>query len=256
MHLHFIRHATLQLAINGQRLLIDPMLSAAQAMDPVGNAASTARIPLVDLPLSEAELKQVIDTTDAVLVTHTHRDHWDARAIDLLPKTIRVYTQPASESAIQGNGFALVQSIGSQTTVGEIEIFRTGGHHGTGDIGQAMGDVSGFVLQSPSEPTVYIAGDTIWCAEVQEALYQYQPDVVIVNAGAAQFLAGDPITMTADDVINVCRAVPKAQIIAVHMDTINHCWLTRALLSDALHAANVRERIKIPADGVHLTFNR
>jgi L-ascorbate metabolism protein UlaG (beta-lactamase superfamily) len=255
MQLHFIRHATLHLTYNGQRLLVDPMLSAAQAMDPVGNATSTARIPLVDLPLTDAELAQLISDTDAVLVTHTHRDHWDKRATDLLPKTLPIYTQPASEAVIQGSGFAQVHAIADQIALNGIEISRTGGHHGTGEIGQSMGDVSGFILKAPSEPTVYIAGDTIWCAEVDEALKKYQPDVVILNAGAAQFLTGDPITMNAADVITVCHAAPNVRIIAVHMEAINHCWLTRALLTAALTEAGLPNRVEMPADGAQLTFN-
>ncbi len=54
-----------------------------------------------------------------------------------------------------------------------------------------MGAVSGFVLAAAGEPTLYIAGDTIWCEEVRTALEQHQPDVVVVNAGAAQLAEGD-----------------------------------------------------------------
>jgi hypothetical protein len=47
---------------------------------------------------------------------------------------------------------------------------RTGGRHGTGEIGEKMGPVSGYVLRGPGEPVVYIAGDTVWCPEVAAAL--------------------------------------------------------------------------------------
>jgi hypothetical protein len=33
---------------------------------------------------------------------------------------------------------------------------------------------------------LYIAGDTIFCKEVKDALDNYKPDIVVVNAGAAQ----------------------------------------------------------------------
>ena len=255
MQLHFIRHATLQLVYAGQRLLIDPMLSPAQAMDPVANAASTARIPLVDLPLSADELQHLIRETNGVLVTHTHRDHWDTRAIELLPKSLPTLTQPSSETTIRDSGFNAVQAVMNQTTWNDIAIFRTEGRHGTGDIGRAMGAVSGFVLKATAEPTVYVAGDTIWCAEVAETLRTFQPDVVILNTGAAQFLTGDPITMGADDVLQVCRTVPRAKVVAVHMDTINHCWLTRALLAEALTKTGLQDHVEIPADGARLIFN-
>ena len=44
--------------------------------------------------------------------------------------------------------------------------------------------------------------------EVAAALERHRPDVVVVNAGGARFLEGDPITMAPDDVIAVARAAP------------------------------------------------
>ena len=80
----------------------------------------------------------------------------------------------------------------------------------------------------------------------------HRPDIVIVNAGAAQFLEGGPITMDVDDVAQVCRAVPKARVIAVHMEAINHCVLTRRALADGVQKAGVGDRVLIPADGEEL----
>ncbi len=77
----------------------------------------------------------------------------------------------------------------------------------------------------------------------------YKPAVVVVNAGAAQFLEGDPITMTADDVISVCQACARAQVVAVHMEAINHCLLTRSDLAFQLEAARVIGQVAIPGDG-------
>jgi len=71
----------------------------------------------------------------------------------------------------------------------------------------------------------------------------------VANTGSAQFLEGDPITMTADDVVTTCRAVPGAQVVAVHMETINHCLLTRADLAFQLEAARVSNQVTIPNDG-------
>src|SRR5581483_4046190 len=119
-----------------------------------------------------------------------------------------------------------------------------------------MAPVSGFVLRADGEPVIYIAGDTIWCEEVSEAVQKFQPEVVVVNAGGARFLEGDPITMTPDDVIAVCRAAPRAKIVAVHMEAINHCLVTRSDLGFQLEAARVGERVVIPADGERITLVR
>lgn len=84
---------------------------------------------------------------------------------------------------------------------------------------------------------------------MEEALDAHEPDVVVVNAGAARFLEGDPITMTAEDVAGVCRAAPEALVVAVHMEAINHCLLTRAELGEELRRAGLADRVEIPADG-------
>jgi hypothetical protein len=55
MQLQLIRHPTLVITIGDLKLLVDPMLSPAGAMDPIANAANQRRIPLVDLPFSDAD---------------------------------------------------------------------------------------------------------------------------------------------------------------------------------------------------------
>ncbi len=250
MDLRLLRHATLVLKFNNQNLLVDPMLSAARAMDPVQNAGNQNRIPLVDLPLSDAELAQLLAQIDAVLVTHIHRDHWDAWARELLPKDKPIICQAGDEVAIREAGFTAVDPVTDELDRRGIQIRRTEGHHGTGEIGEKMGRVSGFVLRARGEPVIYIAGDTIWCPEVRQALCTFQPEVTVVNAGAAQFLTGGPITMTPADVIEVSRARPDGRVVAVHMEAVNHCGLTREQLRRALREAAIAdERVLIPDDG-------
>ncbi|GCE21676.1 MBL fold metallo-hydrolase [Dictyobacter kobayashii] len=254
MRIHFLRHATLLLTLNGKHILVDPMLSKAGAMDPVPNAASQQRIPMVELPLSESELHELIGQVDGVLVTHTHRDHWDARAIELLPKTLPILCQPEDEAVMKQAGFTEVLPIVQRREWNGLHIARTAGQHGTGELGKKMGPVSGFVVQAEGEPSVYIAGDTIWYDGVQQALQTFSPEVVIVNAGAATYLVGDPITMDADDVCAVARELPAAQVVAVHMEVVNHCVLTRPLLRERLESEGLLSRVLIPSDGDVLTF--
>jgi L-ascorbate metabolism protein UlaG (beta-lactamase superfamily) len=55
--------------------------------------------------------------------------------------------------------------------------------------------------------------------------------------------------MTAEDVARVCNALPDALIVAVHMEAINHCLLTRDELREELQRKGLAERVEIPADG-------
>ena len=255
MHIRLLRHATLVLTIHGRTLLVDPMLSPLEAMEPIANAGNQRRIPMVPLPISDEELQQVLGSIDAVLVTHTHRDHWDASAQAMLPKHLPLLCQPADQELFEQAGFSQVLPITEHLTWRGIEIDRTGGQHGTGEIGKKMGTVSGFVLQAAGEPTLYIAGDTIWCAEVERTLPQFSPQVIVLNAGAATFATGGgPITMDAADVCRVCRSLPSARVVAVHMETINHCILTRAALRTTLTQEGLAAHVDIPQDGETLTF--
>jgi L-ascorbate metabolism protein UlaG (beta-lactamase superfamily) len=230
------------------------MLSPAGTLDPVANAASSARIPLVELPMDRAELDAVIGRLDGVLVTHVHRDHWDAAAVARLPKALPLLAQPADADRFRQDGYSAVTPVGETTTWLGLAVARTGGRHGTGEIGERMGTVSGFVLRAPGEPTLYLAGDTIWCDEVERAIAAHRPDVIVVNAGAAQFLTGGPITMDAGDVAAVRAAAPRALVVAVHFEGVNHCLLTRDALRAELAGRGLGERVYLPADGETLHF--
>lgn len=182
------------------------------------------------------------------MVTHLHRDHWDVAAQSLVNKNKLIFCQPGDSDKIKEQGFKNVQPIGTSIDWEGIAISRTNGQHGTGEIGKKMGIVSGFVFKH-QEKSVYLAGDTIWCDDVEKALLEFKPDVTILNAGGARFLTGDPITMTPDDIIQVHEKSLATKIIAVHMDTVNHCFIKRADLAEALAEKKPALKILIPGDG-------
>ncbi|GLV55752.1 hypothetical protein KDH_25960 [Dictyobacter sp. S3.2.2.5] len=255
MQIHFLRHATLTVQYDNLTLLVDPMLSPARAMEPIANAGNDWRIPMVELPLSEAELEALLHHIDGVLVTHTHRDHWDAAAQELLPKHIPILCQPEDQSVFEQAGFTSVLPVRQQMEWRGLQISRTGGQHGRGELGKKMGPVSGFVLRSQQSPSLYIAGDTVWCSDVEQALNHFSPAVTILNAGAATYTTGGgPITMDEEDVRQVCRHAPGTRVVAVHMETINHCRLTRSALKASLADEDLTRRVLIPDDGAQLSF--
>jgi len=245
--IQLLRHATLLLTINNQRILVDPMLSKRAAMEPVPMAANEDRIPLVDLPVSATELTTLLNDIDAVIITHTHRDHWDPAAQEQIAKDKIIFCQPIDEALIQSQGFTRVQPIESNFIWNDISIHRTNGQHGTGEIGQKMGTVSGFVL-TYGEQRLYIAGDTIWCSDVEDAITTHLPTHIIVNGGGAQFVQGDPITMTINDVLAVAQFT-EAPIQVVHLETVNHCYQRRPDFKAAIEANNLQAQISVPDDG-------
>lgn len=249
--LQLIRNATAVIRYGGKTILLDPFLSPAGALPAFNNTPNPRPNPLVELPMPAAQLVAGIDAT---LLTHPHVDHWDPVARELLPKDGPIFVQPSDRERVTTAGFTAVRAVDSTLTWEGLTITRTGGQHGRGATGQRMGTVSGYVLARAGLPTLYIAGDTIWCPEVADAIRTYAPDVIVVNAGAAQFLEGGLIIMGLDDVVEVCRAAPRATVVAVHLEAVNHCLLTREALRDGLRRADVRTTVRIPRDGEDLTL--
>lgn len=245
MRVQLIRHATLILNINKKRILVDPMLSLKGTIEAIPKVFNTDKNPLVELPVN----LDMIVNVDAVLITHTHKDHFDEAAVQLIPKDIPIFCQPTAKEKIESKGFLNVIAIDESYKYEDISISRTGGQHGTGKIGKEMGIVSGFIITAQNEPSLYIAGDTIWCEEVQKALETYKPQITIVFAGGAKFSEGDAITMTAEDIHQLCKKAPYTKVIAVHMEAWNHCSLTRDKLKDFLEKQSLTRQVYVPNDG-------
>jgi L-ascorbate metabolism protein UlaG (beta-lactamase superfamily) len=237
VRLRLIRNATVLLRTGGRNLLVDPMLDPAGTRPPVENTPNPRRNPLVELP---EPTEVVVQGLDAIMVTHLHHDHLDATAIERLPKDVPLFCAPDDGERLRGHGFGDVRPVDDVEWDG-VHIARTAGIHGE------LGPTPGFVIDS-----LYVAGDTIWCDEVRAALDKHHPDVVVVNAGGACFLDGDPIVMTADDVVAVARHAPDARVVAVHMEAINHCLLTRADLHQRLHDEGLTNQVTVPEDGAEV----
>ncbi len=242
MRLRLIRHATLELDYAGRRLLVDPMLDPAGARGPVENTPNDRRNPLVELP---EPAEAIAGRAEVVLVTHLHEDHLDDTAVELLAGDRPVVCQPPDVETLRGRGFTDLRPVERTLALDRTVIARTGGQHGTGEIAEMLAPVSGFVLRADGEPTVYIAGDTIWCDEVRAALDEHAPDVVVVNASGARFTEGDPIVMTVEDVATVARHVLPAKVVAVHLEAINHCLEPRSAYKDL--------PVSVPADGAEVS---
>ena len=249
MRITLVRHATLRIEIGGHVLLVDPMLDAEGARGPVRGTPNERMNPLVPLPVP---VEQVVEGVDAVLLTHTHVDHLDAAGVTSVPGHVAWFCQPEDMGELTELGFAAARPVpdGAPLEWEGLRVSRTGGRHGREEAAvAALGPVSGFVIAADGEPTVYVAGDTVWCPEVEAAIAAHAPDWIVVNAGGARFLHGDSITMESDDVVAVAQAAPSARVVAVHIEAINHCLETRAQLRAAAAAAGVGDRVLVPEDG-------
>ena len=244
--IRLLRHATLCVEYADLTLLVDPMFGVAGVDPPIRNSPNDRRNPLVDLP---ADVDPDTLALDALLVTHLHNDHLDGAAKErLVGHGGPTLCQPEDAETLRETGFEDVRPVDDSLELGEVTVTRTPARHGHGELAEAMAPVSGFVFEAADEPTLYHGGDTVWYDGVAETIDRFDPDVVVANAGAAQFSEGRPITMTVEDIFAVCEAT-DARVVADHMDAINHCLLTREDLRAALADAGYTDRVAIPADG-------
>lgn len=255
MKIQQVRNATVIVDYAGTRLLIDPYLAEQGAYPGFeGTPNSHLRNPTAPLPMPIGE----IINADAVILTHVHPDHWDDAAIKLIPKNMPIYTQSlADQAVVRAQGFTNVMLIEGAVLNG-IKLRQTNGQHGSDEafqaIGEILGDVCGVVLQHPAEKTLYVAGDTVWNHHVIDALEQFKPEVVLLNAGDAQVSGLGSIIMGKEDVWRVFQAAPQAQIVATHLEAVNHAVLTRRELAQYVEEKRMASRVSIPLDGETVSY--
>jgi L-ascorbate metabolism protein UlaG (beta-lactamase superfamily) len=120
--------------------------------------------------------------------------------------------------------------------------------HGRGLVGRMMGPGIGFFLRLPGEPSLYLSGDTVLTDDVRAVLERERPDIAVLHAGGAQLDIGSPILMTLEEQLEFVRLAP-GRVLAVHLEALDHCPITRATLKDALQEAGALDYVDIPADG-------
>ncbi len=249
-----IRNATIKVTYAGTTFLVDPLLGKKDAYEGfAGTYNSEKRWPLVDLPMPVEEAMKAT----AIIVTHTHLDHWDDAARANLPKGAVIFAQNAADAAtIAKDGFTNVRVMTDDTVFNGTRLHKIGGQHGTDQmmaspLGPLLGEAMGIVFERPGSATVYVAGDTIWNATVEAAITRWKPDAIILNTAYARVTGFEgAIIMGKEDLLRAYRLAPAAKVIGSHMETINHATQTRKDLNDYItETAMSRARVLVPADG-------
>lgn len=253
MKIQQIRNATLVINYAGKKFLIDPFLADKEAYPPFSNSARQDQYnPIDNLPVP---IDEIIQNTDAVIVTHLHLDHWDDAAKEVLPKDIKLFVQNEEDAKeVQSAGFRNIEVLQKNTNFEGIRLMKTKGEHGRGEILNRTGLVCGVVLQHQDEKTLYIAGDTVWYEGVQKAIDAHKPEIIVVNAGDNQFLEGGSLVMRKEDVYAVHQAAPEAAIISVHMEAVNHWALSKEELRSYADEKGLASKLFVPEDGESYTF--
>ena len=261
MQFQQIRSATSIVTFGGKRFLIDPMLSTANTYPIVPDSPVCGQgNPTIELPCKPEDLFNV----DAYIVTHRHFDHFDDRAIQILPKEIPLFAQNEEEAQkCQEAGFKNVRILNEEGLEFEgITLFKTPCDHGSSDtvtehfyrLFDLTDKACGVVFKSSREKVIfYLAGDTVYYEGVIDSIKHFKPNVVAVNAAGAQAPKGHALIMNEYDVWALMTDFPDIEVIATHVEGVSHATVTRKSLAMFAENKNLK-RLSIPADLEVLSF--
>lgn len=265
MKIHHLRNATMLLEVGSHSLLVDPMLSKRGKLPPFSVLRQRPRAnPIVDLP-EGADL--VLQQTTHCLITHAntfgipflqHSDHLDTPGERFLQeRNIPVITSVVDGAYLKKKGLNVCQSLEYWQTSEFIggRITAVPAQHGHGWIHKVMANGAGFFIEIPSEPSLFISGDTVLTPHVKRALTDLKPDVAVVAAGRAQMDVGKPLLMSLDEVVEFATLAPGV-VVANHLEALNHCPIKRSDVLAAFRIKGLVDRLWIPNDGESKTFNR
>ncbi len=261
MRIEQIRNATLRVTFAGTTFLIDPWLAGKGSMGCFADTPfqvchpeqKTIPMPIHDLPMTREE---VLKGVNACIITHVHPDHidmaQDGTVGAYLPKDMPCLVQSSEDAEVLArSGFARVDVLGSSSSFAGIALTRTPGCHGTI---VPCGPSCGVLFSHPEEKTLYVAGDTIWYEGVADTLQRFAPDVIVLNACAAELVGFGRLIMDDQDVAMVRKACPEAEIVISHMDNVAHASITRAGMKERLNRLGLHEKMHMPEDGEVCTF--
>lgn len=257
MRIHQLRNATLIIESGALRILVDPMLAPRHGLPPLCLRGGWQLNPLVDLPASaEAALASVTHC----LITHCrkgHFDHLDRAGVRFLRERQTPVICTAHDAPYLAHRGLRVQPLPrehqrpSAFLGGQIRTLRC--THGRGWVGRLMEHGVGYFIQLPGEPSLHLCGDTVLSPRLRQFLAEHQLDVCVAPAGGARLDLGSEIIMGLDEVLELTAGL-KGQVVANHLQALNHCPVTRSALRIAARQANLSQRLWVPEDGEVLTF--
>ena len=118
------------------------------------------------------------------------------------------------------------------------------------DLDETLDLSIGFVFEAEGHKKVYVVGDTIWNEYVETEIKTHQPDYCILNTGHSETIIDDSaIFMGKEDILKCLEFHNKYKVIALHMDAINHCMHSRAMVREFIKEKKIEDKVFVPEDG-------
>ncbi|WP_405055826.1 MBL fold metallo-hydrolase [Kribbella sp. NBC_01505] len=188
---------------------------------------------------------------DVVLLSHDeHWDNLDESGRALLPSIPTVLSTPGAGTRIPGvQGLAEWESV----ELDGVTVTAVPALHGPEGADAVLGVVTGFILQRPDLPTVYVSGDNASVGLVKQIADRFAPiGLAVLFAGGARtvLLDGANLTLTSAEAVEAAHVLAPATIIPVHTEGWAHFTEGPETVTEAFTQAGLKDRLQLLTHGV------
>jgi len=216
------------------RIITDPTLDPPQAYEEPG---SSRLVKTAGPALSRADLGPI----DLVLLSHhSHKDNLDYEGLELIATGVSTLSTRAAANDLFGGSVEGYDSWEEQA-LGSITITAVPALHGPPGAEKLTGTVTGFVLEAPGEPTLYVSGDNASLPLVSQIADRFPDiDIALLFAGAARVprIEG-ALTLTSTEAVTAARILGASRVVGLHTEQWEHFSESRAELEAAFEGTGL-----------------
>jgi L-ascorbate metabolism protein UlaG (beta-lactamase superfamily) len=232
--LRWIGGPTARIERAGLSVLTDPMLGPRAEQAFVLPKHPSSGVP--NAPIARYTQPPPLDFADltAILISHTHADHFDAHARQLLPKQLPVVVAKAGAESVRAAGFTDVRPLDWGETLmltragTSLRVTAVAAHHAhDAGLDHDLGRGNGYVLEWQSAAgsyRVYWTGDAVLSDETKTLAAELGPiDLLLPHMGGVGGDGGLGLrTMNAVEALELTRRVDPRLVIPIHHTTFAH----------------------------------
>jgi len=216
------------------RIITDPTLDPPQVYEDPG---SSTLVKTVGPAVSRGELGPI----DLVLLSHhSHKDNLDYEGLELIATGVSTLSTRSAANDLFGGSVEGYDSWEEQA-LGPITITAVPALHGPPGTEKFTGTVTGFVLEAPGEPTVYVSGDNASIPLVSQIADRFpEIDIALLFAGAARVPRLDgALTLTSTEAVTAARILGASRVVGLHTEHWQHFSESRADLEAAFEGTGL-----------------
>lgn len=261
-HLSWLGGPTVLVELVGLHLLTDPMLGPRSERAFVLPKHPSTGIPDAAIARYTEGPRPLVRSPDAIIISHLHADHFDARARELLPEDVLVIAPPSAEAKLRAAGFGNLRLLdwGDTTSIetasGHLVVTAIPAHHAHDPVlDRELGKGNGYVLAAESSArqryVIYWTGDAVLTDELRSVRTAAGPiDLLLPDLGAVG--ADGPLgrrTMNADEVIELQLTTRARAVVPIHHTTFSHYREPVAAFVQLARTHAMAGKIIVPQEG-------